>query len=52
MPAFRPSVSEFIQSSQKLLKIRNLSEDEEDAVKEMLRQLSIQFPDEGDNAAD
>ena len=52
MPAFRHNVQEFIRVSEKLLKVKDLSENEEQAVKEMLRQLSVTFPDEGDDAAD
>ena len=52
MSTFRPNVSEFIQASEKLLEMKKLYDDEEQAVKEMLERLSIMFPDEGDNAAD
>jgi hypothetical protein len=52
MPAFRHNVQEFIRVSEKLLKVKDLSEKEEQAVKELLRQLSVTFPDEGDDAAD
>jgi hypothetical protein len=52
MSAFRHSVQEFIRVSENLLEVKDLSEKEEQGMKEMLRRLSVMFPDEGDDAAD
>lgn len=52
MAPIRKGVTEFIRASKSLLALEDLSEEEEEAVKEMLWQLSIRFPDEGDDAAD
>ena len=52
MSAFRPSVAEFIQAGKRLLEVKDLSDDEEDALMDMLWELNVRFPDEGDDAAD
>lgn len=52
MAPTRKGVTEFIRASKSLLALEDLSEEEEEAVKEMLWQLSIRFPDQGDDAAD
>ena len=52
MSGFRHRVQEFIRVSENLLEVKDLSEKQEQGVKEMLRRLSVMFPDEGDDAAD
>jgi hypothetical protein len=52
MAPIRKGVTEFIRASKTLLALEDLSEEKEEAVKEMLWQLSIRFPDEVDDAAD
>jgi hypothetical protein len=52
MSAFRKTVAEFVQASAKLLESKDLSDEEEDAVRDMLWKLSDRFPDEGDDAVD
>ena len=52
MSEFRHSVADFIRASNKLLEAKDLSDDEEDAVRDMLWQLCDKFPDEADEAAD
>lgn len=52
MSQFRHAVAEFIRAGNKLLEAKDLSDDEEDSVRDMLWQLSVKFPDEGDDAAD
>lgn len=52
MPGIRKGVNEFIRAGESLLELTDLSEDEEEAVRDMLWQLVIRFPDEGDDAAD
>ena len=52
MAPIRKGVTEFIRASKSLLALEDLSEEEEEAVKEMVWQLSNRFPDEGDDAAD
>ena len=52
MAPIRKGVTDFIRASKSLLALEDLSEEEEEAVKEILWQLSIRFPDEGDDAAD
>lgn len=52
MSAFRHSVQEFIRVNENLLEVNDLSEKEEHGMKEMLRRLSVMFPDKGDDAAD
>lgn len=52
MVSFRNSVTEFLHVGRKLLEAKDLSDEEKDAVREMMWKLSDRFPDEGDNAAD
>lgn len=52
MADVRKGVTEFIRAGKSLLEMKNLSEDEEQVVRDMLWQLVIRFPDEGDDAAD
>ena len=52
MADIRKGVTEFIRAGNSLLAMKDLSEDEEQAVRDMLWQLNIRFPDEGDDAAD
>lgn len=52
MSAFRKNVAEFVQAGTKLLESKDLSDEEEDAVRDMLWKLSDKFPAEGDDAAD
>lgn len=52
MSDFRQTVADFIRAGNKLLDAKDLSDDEEDAVHDMLWRLSDKFPDEGDDAAD
>ena len=52
MSQFRQTVADFIRASNKLLEVKDLSEDEEDSVRDILWQLSDKFPDEGDDAVD
>ncbi|HSA65916.1 MAG TPA: hypothetical protein VLA67_00850 [Nitrospiraceae bacterium] len=52
MAEIRKGVSEFIRAAKSLLALKNLSEEEEDAVREVLWLLATRFPDEGDDAAD
>lgn len=52
MSAFHKNVAEFVQAAAKLLESKDLSDEEEDAVRDMLWKLSVKFPDEGDDAAD
>jgi hypothetical protein len=52
MALIRSGVSEFIRAGRSLLQMKNLSEEEAQAIRDMLWQLSIRFPDEGDDAAD
>lgn len=52
MAEIRKGVTEFIRVGKSLLELKDLSEDEEEAVRDMLWQLCIRFPDEGDDAAD
>ena len=52
MSAFRHSVQKFIRVSENLLEVKELSEKEEQGMKDMLRRLSVVFPDEADDAAD
>jgi hypothetical protein len=52
MSEFRNTVTDFIRASNKLLEAKDLSDDEEDSVRDMLWRLSDKFPDEGDDAAD
>jgi len=52
MAEVRKGVTEFIRAGKSLLEIKALSEDEEQVVRDMLWQLVIRFPDEGDDAAD
>ena len=52
MSKFRHSVADFIRTSHKLLEAKDLSDDEEDSVRDMLWQLCDRFPDEGDDPAD
>ena len=48
----RHTVAQFIRVSNKLLEAQDLTDDEEDSVRDVLWQLSDRFPDEGDDAAD
>ena len=52
MSAFRHIVADFIRSSNKLLEVKDLSDEEEDSVRDILWQLCDKFPDEGDDAVD
>lgn len=52
MSQFRQAVADFIRASNKLLEAKDLSDDEQDSVRDILWQLSVKFPDEGDDAAD
>ena len=52
MSEFRNSVTDFIRASKKLLEATDLTDDEEDSVRDMLWRLRDKFPDEGDDAAD
>jgi hypothetical protein len=52
MSEFRHTVADFIRVSTKLLEAKDLSDDEEDSVRDILWQLCDKFPDEGDDAAD
>jgi hypothetical protein len=53
MPPVRKAVTEFIATGKSLLlEMKNLSQEEEQAIRDMLWQLGIRFPDEGDDAAD
>jgi hypothetical protein len=52
MSAFRHAVADFIRASNKLLEAKDLSDDEEDSVRDILWQLCDKFPDEGDDAVD
>lgn len=47
MAEVRKGVTEFIRAGKSLLEMKNLSEDEEQVVRDMLWQLVIRFPDEG-----
>jgi hypothetical protein len=46
------TVADFIRVSNKLLEAKDLTDEEEDSVRDILWQLSDKFPDEGDDAAD
>lgn len=52
MMAIRKGVQEYVRAAEKLLKLKNLSEEEEQAVRDVIFQLNIAFPDRGDDAAD
>ena len=52
MSLVRRGVTEFIAAGKSLLEMKNLSQEEEQAIRDMLGQLGIRFPDEGDDAAD
>lgn len=52
MSRIRGSISEFIRAGKSLLELKGLSEDEEEAIRDMLWELIVRFPDEGDDAAD
>jgi hypothetical protein len=52
MSEFRHAVADFIRAGNKILEARDLSDDEEDSVRDLLWQLCDKFPDEGDDAAD
>ena len=52
MGVIRLNVTEFIRTGKSLLALEDLSEEEEEAVKDMLWQLVIKFQDEGDDGAD
>jgi hypothetical protein len=52
MAPIRKGVTEFIRAGKSLLEMKSLSQEENLAVRDMLWQLSIRFPDEGDDAAD
>ena len=52
MSQFRHAVADFIRAGNKLLEAKDLSDDEEDSVRDLLWQLSDKFPAEGDDAAD
>jgi hypothetical protein len=52
MSQSRQAVADFIRAGKELLEAEDLSDDEEDSVRDILWQLSLRFPDEGDDAAD
>ena len=52
MPEFRHAVADCTRAGNKLLEAMDLSDDEEDSVRDILWQLCDKFPDEGDDAAD
>ena len=52
MATIRSGVNEFIRAGKSLLGMKNLSQEEEQAIRDLLWQLNIRFPDEGDDAAD
>jgi hypothetical protein len=52
MPDLRRGVSEFIRAGKSLLELKDLSEDEEQTIRDMLWELIVRFPDEGDDAVD
>ena len=52
MSQFRHSVTHFIRASKTLLEATDITEDEEDSVRDMLWRLRDKFPDEGNDAAD
>ena len=52
MSEFRHTVADFIRVGTKLLEAKDLSDDEEDSVRDILWQLYDKFPDEEDDAAD
>ena len=52
MAPIRSGVIEFIRAGKSLLEMKDLSREEEQAIRDMLWQLDIRFPDEGDDAAD
>ena len=52
MGVIRQGVREFIRAGMDLLASEKLTDEEEELVKDMLWQLVIRFPDEGDDAAD
>jgi hypothetical protein len=52
MSPVRKGVTEFIAAGKSLLEMKNLSQEEEQAIRDMLWQLGLRFPDEGDDAAD
>jgi hypothetical protein len=52
MSNIRRGVSEFILAGKSLLELKDLSEDEEEAIRDMLWELIVRFPDEGDDAVD
>ena len=52
MAAFQKSVEEFVHAGTQLLQAKGLSDEEKDAVRDIMWKLSVRFPDEGDNAAD
>lgn len=52
MAKIRRGVTEFVRASESLLTLQDFSEEELQAVTDMLWLLIIRFPDEGDDAAD
>lgn len=52
MSQYRHAVADFIRASNKLLEAKDLADDEEDSVRNVLWLLCDKFPDEGDDAAD
>jgi hypothetical protein len=52
MAPISSGVTEFIRAGKSLLEMKHLSAEEEQAIRDLLWQLSIRFPDEGDDAAD
>jgi hypothetical protein len=52
MADIHKGVTDFIRAGKSLLEMKDLSEDEEQAIRDMLWQLIIKFPEEGDDAAD
>jgi hypothetical protein len=52
MAPIRKGVNEFVRAGKSLLEMKNFSQEEDQAIRDMLWQLNIWFPDEGDDAAD
>jgi hypothetical protein len=52
MARIRTGITEFIRAGKSLLEMKDFSQEEAQAIRDMLWQLNIWFPDEGDDAAD
>ena len=52
MARIRTGIIEFIRAGKSLLEMKDFSQEEDKAIRDMLWQLNIWFPDEGDDAAD